>query len=136
MKNPEKATKDRGTGVTWHPAHGSKLTLAEAMRDPAALPPEDFAEIPEGTDVLEYLAQRAPQYLRAAERLAREVEAAGQAALACRVYRDLARLALGPSDKRRRRAAPDAYQEPAGEEVDYSKLSLEELYRLAYPDKS
>jgi hypothetical protein len=115
-------------GVTWHPAAGSNLTLADVLQDPPPfrLPKLDAVCVPAlaQMDPAAYLRQQFPRYLRALEEVAEQAGQRGDVPIQVKLLLILARLAA------RWRKAPETSPPNPPEEPDLSGLSDEELCRL------
>ena len=113
--------RHRNAPVTFHPATGSRLTLADALGNDEPAPPP-LTDLP-AIDVHEQLERNAGRYVQVLEALAAQAAKTGDLRLQIRVLTFLARL--GAKHPRAPHGTPCA-----SETFDFSGLSTEELRRL------
>jgi hypothetical protein len=112
-------------GPTFHPAKGSRLTLADALHDdPARVLARSLAEYPELIDVRAYLTRHVSRYVLALEDVADEAGRKGDLSLRARCLLALVRVAEVYQGK-----PPDGTPTPDYDE-DLSGVPTEELERL------
>ncbi len=115
----------RKAGLTWHPAVGSNLTLADVMQDPPPfrLPTLDAVQVPvlAQTDPGAYLRQQFGRYIRWLEEAVEVAKQQGDVGSQVK----LLRMLLGAATKGKKAPGSDIPDPP--EQLDLSGLSDEEL---------
>jgi len=116
------AKDSRNEPVTFHPAAGSRLTLADALRDDGPGPPR-LTDLPP-VDVHKHLTENAGRYVLELEALAAQAAKTGDLRLQIRVLTFLARLGA------KHPTAPHGAALCASETFDFSGVSTDELRRI------